>query len=575
MSDGKIVIVFLTVLILATGLFAIVPQTHDPVRLSLVQSEDGIHRLEYPGGKIAYKTLNDYVAQHDRLAANLLIDSSVFDLRSMSDSTFGSMYTFSHEAPISSGQVRPPVIGDANGNGKAEFYGYQKFYSTPGFSAHGAILEAQNYDSCRLVYSYPDSVVNPLGVYDINGDGMLEVVQRTWQGESVVFGSLGAGALPTDPLFGFNPFVGTEQMDRPTFGDFDGNGRTDVIYYLSSHQLSMFISEYDPVAQTMDTVYRFRPPDAYAEGFSVGDFDQNGKTDIILGSVHGYVYVLEAQGTHDYTHVWTGSVETYNAYLHMQTHDIDGNGQPEFWVGGDAYYSGLGITRFTCFESTGLHNYVPVHRIDLVGIFSFYAGNCFARDVDSDGREELFICIDQHVVILKFVGSPGSHQYKMYYLKTNEMADQNSVYYGATLFDLEGDDRAELVVTMDQVRADSGRRDFTRVYRPTGTAESPTSGPNPPNQYRLRQNYPNPFNSLTTIRVDVTSAGIGHQIRIAIYDILGREVKEYLVYPVQAGNFELRWNGDDGQGRPIGSGIYIIVMQAEGLLMAQKAILVK
>ena len=95
----------------------------------------------------------------------------------------------------------------------------------------------------------------------------------------------------------------------------------------------------------------------------------------------------------------------HNAYMLFTTNDIDKNGKKEFWIGGDSYYKGIGVTRSTCFEAAADNQYQEVGRIDLEGVFSFSAGNASAVDFDNDGVEELFICIDQHVLIFKFAGT--------------------------------------------------------------------------------------------------------------------------------------------------------------------------
>ncbi len=43
-----------------------------------------------------------------------------------------------------------------------------------------------------------------------------------------------------------------------------------------------------------------------------------------------------------------------------------------------------------------------------------------------------------------------------------------------------------------------------------------------PNAYALEPNYPNPFNPTTTLRYNLPEAA---QVRIMIYDMLGREVR--------------------------------------------------
>ncbi len=120
----------------------------------------------------------------------------------------------------------------------------------------------------------------------------------------------------------------------------------------------------------------------------------------MIGTLHGYVRIIEYQPGEGYQYVWDGQVETFHAYVHTATKDIDRNGKREFWVGGDAFYNGYPITRYTCFEATGNNEYVAVARIDLLGIFSFSAYNAFAIDVDKDGIEELGICVDQHFLLL-------------------------------------------------------------------------------------------------------------------------------------------------------------------------------
>src|SRR5690606_37081080 len=116
---------------------------------------------------------------------------------------------------------------------------------------------------------------------------------------------------------------------------------------------------------------------------------------------------------------------------------------------GDSFYNDLPVTRITSFEAQGDNPYEAIHQIDLVGIFSLFAGDAFAKDFNGDGIEELFICIDQHVIILEFNGKKEHHDYNIYYLKRNELADSNSVYYGATAYDLTNDGVDEILITLD------------------------------------------------------------------------------------------------------------------------------
>jgi hypothetical protein len=536
--------------------------------------QESPYKIELPDRTVLYKTLEPY--KNDLVkAVGVTYETTVFDLPNMSDSLYLDKYVFWQEVPVSRGSFFSPMLGDINKNARAELYGFEKLYTTPEFSIHAHIYEQDSTGTFKTAYVYPDSVIEPYVSYDIDRDGSEEVVFRTENHEYEVYRTSGPGSFATVPSFGFNPYAASEQLDDITFGDFDGNGRTDVVYYLSLAQFSMIIGEYNAEGNTIDTVFRFRPTDAYSEGFSVGDFDGDGRTDFVLGSTHGQVYVVEAQGVREYQHVWTGQVETYNAYLHMQTHDIDGNGKPEFWVGGDAYYNGLGETRYTCFESTGNNAYQPVARIDLLGIFSFFAGNCFARDLDGDGKEELFICLDQHVLILKFTGAPNHHQYQMLYMKRNELASQNSTYRGATMEDLTGDGKPELLITMGQV-ANNQLRQFTRVWKPV-IIDDIDENPRPvvPEGFRLFQNYPNPFNSTTVIRFRVPPTQPTSHVRLTVYDLLGSQVKLLLDSDDTPGDHQVRWDGTNLLGESVGSGVYLIRMEAGDFTSTLKALLIK
>jgi hypothetical protein len=75
-----------------------------------------------------------------------------------------------------------------------------------------------------------------------------------------------------------------------------------------------------------------------------------------------------------------------------------------------------------------------------------------------------------------------------------------------------------------------------------------------PVQFNLAQNYPNPFNPISTIRYDLPHRS---EVRLAIYGLLGREVRMLVRGLQEPGNHQTQWNGQDQTGRPVPSGIYI------------------
>lgn len=80
-----------------------------------------------------------------------------------------------------------------------------------------------------------------------------------------------------------------------------------------------------------------------------------------------------------------------------------------------------------------------------------------------------------------------------------------------------------------------------------------------PSGFSLSQNYPNPFNPSTTIRYSLPEQA---RVVIEVYDILGRLVTTLTKELVNAGYFEVVWNGTDASSVTVGSGTYIYVMNA-------------
>ncbi len=66
-----------------------------------------------------------------------------------------------------------------------------------------------------------------------------------------------------------------------------------------------------------------------------------------------------------------------------------------------------------------------------------------------------------------------------------------------------------------------------------------------PNQFELYQNYPNPFNPITKIKFSIPPVGQRHafDVRLVIYDILGREVTVLVNEVFKPGTYEIDWNG--------------------------------
>jgi hypothetical protein len=93
-----------------------------------------------------------------------------------------------------------------------------------------------------------------------------------------------------------------------------------------------------------------------------------------------------------------------------------------------------------------------------------------------------------------------------------------------------------------------------------------------PRVYFLAQNQPNPFGVRTAISFDVPRDG---RVRIMIYDVKGRVVRNLVDGFRSAGSYSVTWEGLDEAGKPQGAGIYFVRMEAAGFLATRKVNLLR
>jgi hypothetical protein len=94
-----------------------------------------------------------------------------------------------------------------------------------------------------------------------------------------------------------------------------------------------------------------------------------------------------------------------------------------------------------------------------------------------------------------------------------------------------------------------------------------------PATVELYGNYPNPFNPQTSIHFGLNKE---MDVSLRIYNLLGQEIAAVFKGRLAAGEHQVSWNGTDGDGRLLTSGIYLYVLESNGQrLAAQKMTLLK
>ena len=93
-----------------------------------------------------------------------------------------------------------------------------------------------------------------------------------------------------------------------------------------------------------------------------------------------------------------------------------------------------------------------------------------------------------------------------------------------------------------------------------------------PSAYRLSQNHPNPFNPETTIQYDLPEVDV---VRLSVYALTGQLVRILVDAERTAGTYSVIWDGRDGAGRDVASGVYLCRMEVDDYLAVRKLLLVK
>jgi hypothetical protein len=96
-----------------------------------------------------------------------------------------------------------------------------------------------------------------------------------------------------------------------------------------------------------------------------------------------------------------------------------------------------------------------------------------------------------------------------------------------------------------------------------------------PSSYSLSQNYPNPFNPTTNVQFSIPqpvilSAAKNLFVTLKIYDILGKEVATLVNEILQAGTYEVKFDGST-----LNSGVYFYKLQTGDFVDVKKMILIK
>lgn len=153
-------------------------------------------------------------------------------------------------------------------------------------------------------------------------------------------------------------------------------------------------------------------------------------------------------------------------------------------------------------------------------------------------------------------------------------ADKNMLYsYQNFLNNIETDVVVEMNMPVPGIKSFSRRRNEnlkTQLNKYLRTAipseESVTLS------FMLHQNYPNPFNPTTHIAFQLPAED---RVTLKIYNSLGQLVKILLDSKLNAGEYNVHWDGLDDHCQQVASGIYFYELKSDDYRELRKALLIR
>jgi len=113
------------------------------------------------------------------------------------------------------------------------------------------------------------------------------------------------------------------------------------------------------------------------------------------------------------------------------------------------------------------------------------------------------------------------------------------------------------------------------LYGDTTTTSVNVENSVSPDDLMLFHNFPNPFNQSTAIYYNVPKFADGRSVRLELFNMMGQRVRVLLNKSMASGEYWTLWNGNDEQGVPVASGIYILNLMANNVSLSRKITLTR
>ncbi len=437
---------------------------------------------------------------------------------------------------------------------------------------------------------------------DLDADLDLYVVQVGHDSLNVLYRNDGAaGFADITELWGGVANGGWSL--QPLFADYDNDGDPDL-YVINDYGPDVFYRNEHPEPRFTDVTAE---SGLVERGLGMGgmwaDYDQDGDLDLYITN-HGDNALARNRG--DGTFEWVTDAGVYDYLTGWGTgfFDVENDGDLDLYVVNGYIGKGLNPHQPDVFYVNPGNG----HFEDATAAIGLDTRKANGRgsalgDYDRDGDLDLYVVNIDAPNVLYRNDSVGGHWLNVATVGT--LSNRDGV---GTRVTVETDGRRwmqEVAIGSSFASQDSPELEFgfgtaTRIERihvrwpsgieqelrdvevdqrltlieptPTAVLERNDTEGTAPTAFRLGLPTPNPFNAETGVVFDLPR---GTDIRLVVFDPLGRVVRTLVNDAIAPGRYLITWDGRDDAGRAAASGLFFVHLQADDFSATRKLALVR